>query len=100
MKEFDLSKEVQELVRKHGDEVAVHEPPCVLWKSEHKNCEGCHYELGCGKSARLMGIMLIPLMYKPKDFSDHQAMSSRIQELTDMALKANTVEELKLVPFD
>ena len=100
MKDFNLSEEMQELVRGQGDEVAVHEPPCVIWKADHESCEGCQYELGCGKAVRLMGIMLLPMVYTPNSFADHQAMSKRIQELMDMTMKATTPDELQLVPMD
>lgn len=98
MKGSDLSETMQELVRGQGDEVAINEPPCVLWKAEHENCRGCQYELGCGKAVHLMGIMLIPQMYEPKDYTDYARMNDRIQELMDKTLKAKTVEELRLVP--
>jgi len=98
MSAFRLSME--ELVRENGDAVAIDEPPCLLWRANHKNCQGCEYELGCGKSVRLMGIMMIPMFYKPISFADYQAMINRIQELTDMTLKTRTPDELQLVPFE
>ena len=100
MTEFDLGEEMRELVRKQGDEVALNEPPCVLWKADHENCGGCQYEMGCGKAVRLMGIMLLPMVYTPTSFADHQAMSNRIQELMDMTLKATTPDELQLIPME
>lgn len=98
MSEIDLSEEIQELVRNNGDEVAIKEPPCVLWKAEHGNCVGCKYELGCGKVVRLMLIMMIPMMYKPTSFADHQTMENRIQELIALTLKTTTPDELRAVP--
>ena len=94
----DTSKEIQDMVRLLGDEVAIHEPPCVLWKSEHENCTGCKYELGCCKTVKIMAIMLIPAMYTPTSFADHQAMQDHILKLMDLIIEAKTVEELKLVP--
>lgn len=100
MKDLNIGEEMRKLVRSQGDEVAIHEPPCVLWKADHESCKGCQYELGCGKAVRLMGIMLLPMMYTPTSFADHQAMSNRIQELMDMTLKATTPDELKAVPME
>lgn len=94
----DLSEEMQRLVQDNGDEVAIHTGHCVLWKAEHKNCSGCQYELGCSKAVHLMGIMLIPAMYQPKNYDDFAQMQQRIQELMDKTLKAKTVGELKAVP--
>ncbi len=93
-----MSEDMQKLVRANGDEVAINEPPCVLWKSDHDNCEGCQYELGCGKTVRMLLLMMMPMTYTPKNFADHQAMNNRIQELSDMILKAKTFEELLTVP--
>lgn len=94
----DMTKAIQDMVRSNGDEVALSEPPCILWKAEHENCVGCQYELGCNKVVRIMLVMLIPLAYTPTSFADHQAMTNRIVELTDLTMKAKTVKELELVP--
>lgn len=93
-----IRKEMQELVEAHGDRVAIGEPPCVLWKAEHENCSDCLYELGCGKVARLMLVMLIPITYSPTSFADHQTMTNRIQELMAMTMEAKTPDELQLIP--
>lgn len=98
MTELNFSQEMQELVISQGDEVAIHEPPCVLWKSEHENCVGCHYELGCGKVVHLMLVMMTPMMYQPKDYDDFVKMDNRIQELMAKTLEAKTPDELHKVP--
>ena len=94
----DFSKDIQQLVKENGDEVAIHEPPCILWKADHSNCSGCQYELGCAKVVRLMLIMLTPTMYNPKDYSDYSKMQERLQDLNGRVLKAKTVGELHLIP--
>lgn len=98
MKGFDLSREMADLVRSQGDEVAISEPPCVLWKAEHENCKGCSYELGCSKVVHLMLVMMTPMMYKPRDYDDFAKMEERIQELVDKTLKAKSPEELHALP--
>lgn len=98
MGELDFSKELEKLVRSGGDEVAIKEPPCVLWKAEHENCKGCQYELGCGKVVHLMLVSMIPMMYEPRDYEDFAKMENRVQELMDMTLKAKTPDELQAVP--
>ena len=99
MEELSISEEMQKIVEINGDEVAIHSAHCITFKTEHKNCAGCQYELGCGKAVRLMGIMLIPQMYEPKDYADFAKMNDRIQELMDKTLKSKTVDELRAVPF-
>ncbi len=93
-----MSENVQDMVRSQGAEVAINEPPCVLWRANHENCDGCKYELGCGKTVHILLLMMTPMMYEPASFSDHQAMQNRIIELTDMTMEAKTVGDLKLVP--
>lgn len=91
----EISEEVKEMVRKCGDEVALHEPPCVLWKADHENCVGCQYELGCGKVAHILLIIIDP--YEPKDYDDHLKKQRHIFDLTDRTLEAKTPDELHLV---
>jgi hypothetical protein len=98
MAEFDLASEMEDLVTKNGDEVGIHSSYCVEWKLNHESCKGCKYQLGCGKAVHLMGVMLLPMMYEPKNFEDYSKMQNRIQELIEMTLNAKTVEELKGVP--
>ena len=93
-----ITDEMTKLVISKGDAVAIHEPPCVLWKVDHDNCEGCQYELGCSKVVRLLLVITTPLIYTPKDYDDFVKMEERIQELMDKVLKAKTPAELKALP--
>ena len=94
-----MREEIRKLIEDTaGDSVGMDEPVCVLWKADHKNCAGCPSELGCGKMVRLHQVLLIPMMYQPKDFADFQKMQTRIDELTDKILKAKSVEELEVIP--
>ena len=92
----DLMKEMVETIA--GDSIAIHEPQCMIWKADHDNCVGCPTELGCGKMVHMMLVSLTPLYYKPKDYDDFTKMHNRVQELMYMTLKAESVEELHLVP--
>jgi len=86
------------IVIDNGDEVAIKEPPCILWKADHKNCKGCQYELGCGKYVALLLVVMMPQVYTPTCFEDFQKMETRIEELQDRILKAKTPDELKTIP--
>lgn len=45
-----MDDELKTLVESHGDRVAMHTVPCGLWRETHiKDCQGCRFELGCGK---------------------------------------------------
>ncbi len=94
----DTTDNMIELVRSLGDAVAIHEPPCVLWKADHENCVGCEYELGCGKVVHLMLVMMMPMQYTPSGFDDYQKMQERIDDLMARAMEAKTIDELKAVP--
>ena len=96
MADMDLTKEIQMLVESGGDEVAIHEPPCITWKIDHENCHGCPYGLGCGKVVNIILLMVDP--YQPKDYDDYARKQERIQGLIDRVLKATTEDELKLIP--
>lgn len=93
-----VSAEFQKLVRSCGDEVAINEPPCILWKADHENCKGCPYELGCGKVVHLMIVSMLPMMHKPQGYDDFAKMNNRIQELMGKVIEAKSVEELGAVP--
>ena len=89
----------KELVTTNGDEVAMDEPPCVLWRSEHPNCKGCPYGLGCGKMTSLGIVFMQSLIYQPNSFEDFQKMERNILRLQEMVLGAKTVEELHRIPM-
>ena len=91
----ELSDLYKELVIENGDEVAMGEPPCVIWKFDHDNCAGCKYELGCGKLVALRLIAMQTIIYSPKEYEDFQKMHYNIQHLQEVALKAKTIKELQ-----
>jgi len=94
---MDFSEEMQELVRKNGDEVNIHTTECVLWKTEHENCFGCPSEIGCSKAVCLLGIAMRPMMYNPTDYEDYERMSNKVVKDMDFILKANTRDEIRSV---
>ena len=94
----EIQQGFRELVEKCGDDIAINEPTCIIWKADHSNCLGCPSELGCGKLVHLMLVHLIPMTYTPKNFEDHQKMHTRILELQRMVLASSTTDELRAVP--
>lgn len=98
LEEKQPSELYQELVENNGDEVRIHTQECVLWKVEHENCFGCPYELGCGKTVRLMLAGMQPTIYQPTTYNDFAEMQNRIAKLQDKTLKAKSVGELRAIP--
>lgn len=86
---------VKEMVSAVGDKVDMGTAKCDSWRMDHPNCHGCPSELGCCKTARLMGIILTPLVYHPKDYQDFQKMNDRIGDLIEKVIKAKTMKELE-----
>ena len=95
----ELMDMYRELVVKNGNEVAMSEPPCVIWKADHPDCTGCPYELGCGKMLALGLVSMQSLFYKPNSYDDFQKMHHSIFKLQEMVLKAMTVAELRSIPI-
>ncbi len=87
-----------DLVVKSGSAYEKDTPECIIYLSEHSNCIECSTQLGCSKCARLMLVMMIPIMYKAKNFEDFQRISCRVTELMDLILAAKTKEELDAIP--
>ena len=87
------SKEVlKELVK---EEIGVESDECAIYKAEHSNCNGCKYELGCGKYVALLMVSLQSSLYKPKDFMDSITTGKSVAKLMAQIIKAKTNDELK-----
>ena len=82
------TKEYTDLLRKavaaHGYEVGMDSPECLSHRSNHENCEGCQYVLGCKK---LVGLQLLGLS-NPRPNS------------VETILNAKTTEEINAVLND
>ena len=99
MEDNSISEDFQDLVRKGGDKVELHQQTCVLWMLEHKNCSGCSSELGCAKAVTMLGVSLTPLVYQPKDYEDFERMHQSIQSKLDKILHAKSAEEVRTLSW-
>ena len=95
----EIQDAYRDLVEKSGYTVGVGSVDCTVFKTDHRSCTGCQHEMGCNKLARLMLVGLIPLGYTPASFADHQAMMGRMNELSRGIMDAETVEQLKGLPY-
>ena len=79
------TKEYTDLLRQavvaHGYEVGMDSQECTDYRSNHENCEGCQYELGCNK---LVTLQLL-------------SISTPRPNSVERVLKAKTREELLAV---
>lgn len=92
MESSDMVKEIIKL--RTGEEPQIHEPTCLLWKADHKNCKGCPSGLPCAMMATIMLATLKGAMYEPKDFEDFVKTSDFVSKMIDRILDAKTVEEV------
>lgn len=92
---METSDMVKEIIRiKTGDEPQMHEPTCLLWKSDHKNCEGCPSNLQCAQMVAIMLSSLRGSMYEPKSYDDFVRTMDGVHETTEKILEAKTVDEV------
>jgi len=86
-KEDSIMDLFRELLTISGDTVKQGKPECKLWKTAHKNCLGCPFELGCSKLA-LIGLVAL---------TSGEDNSTLIGNTLDKILEAKTVKEVKSI---
>ena len=94
----ELSESIQGLVEQRGDKVGIHTPQCFIWGTEHENCVGCEFEMGCSKLTSIMLVMVGASNYPPNDYDGFVRQQNHIKELTDKILKAKTRKQLEALP--
>ncbi len=96
--ELSTTEAIKTMVEDIGsNNVAINEPPCMLWKAEHKNCKGCEYEVGCAKVVSILLATMQGAIYTPKDFNDFRAMQVTITKTIESILKSKTSEEVHAI---
>lgn len=91
----NTSDMVKELIKlKTGEESQYNEPTCVIWKADHKGCEGCSSELPCARVAHIMLASYKGAMYEPKDFEDELKTYDVVTKIIDKIMVAKTVDEV------
>jgi len=93
----EIGEKFQELIRENGDKVDIHTAVCVEWLLEHNNCSGCPSELGCSKAVCMVGLSMIPMFYKPKDYDDYLKMQKDVEKRMYKILKAKTKKEVQSI---
>ena len=92
---MDTNDDFKEIIEESGFEVGVNSDECVIYRTEHPNCFGCDYKIGCDKYVLIKLALLSSTLYTPKDYDDCLKMNSRIGENIKKILDAKTEEELK-----
>ncbi len=89
--------ELKKMVEDTGIKVGATSDECVLYKTTHKNCGGCKYELGCCKYVTLVHIEISSILYQHKDFNDFMVTAKKVGELITRVIEAKTSDEVSTI---
>lgn len=74
------------IIRERGDSVGFNTAQCKNWEKEHKNCNNCPTELGCGKVVSL-GLLTLSGQSPLEDHLERILKTKTPQELLDIDLR-------------